>query len=65
MKKTKCGKLSVNGKAIKVFAERDPKSIPWASAGADYVVESTGVFTTTAAASAHLSGRKSNGINSY
>merc|ERR1711892_1237871 len=54
--KTKCGKLSVNGKAIKVFAERDPKSIPWASAGADYVVESTGVFTTTAAASAHLSG---------
>merc|ERR1711892_569492 len=56
VKKTKCGKLSVNGKAIKVFAERDPKSIPWASAGADYVVESTGVFTTTAAASAHLSG---------
>ena len=54
--KTKCGKLSVNGKNIAVFSERDPKSIPWSSAGADYVVESTGVFTTQAAASAHLSG---------
>ena len=54
--KTKCGKLSVNGKMIKVFCERDPKAIPWAEAGAEYVVESTGVFTTVAAASAHLSG---------
>jgi len=54
--KTKCGKLSVNGKNIAVFSERDPKNIPWASAGADYVVESTGVFTTQASASAHLSG---------
>ena len=57
MKKTQCGKLSVNGNAITVFSERDPKAIPWASAGAEYVVESTGVFTTVAAASAHLSGR--------
>ena len=48
--------MSVNGKTITVFSEKDPKSIPWASAGAEYVVESTGVFTTTAAASAHLSG---------
>jgi len=56
VKKTSCGKLSVNGKAIKVFTERDPKAIPWGSAGAEYVVESTGVFTTTAAASAHISG---------
>ena len=31
---------------IKVFAERDPAAIPWASAGAEYIVESTGVFTT-------------------
>ena len=53
---TKCGKLSVNGKPITVFSERDPKSIPWSSAGAEYVVESTGVFTTVAAASAHLAG---------
>jgi len=56
VKKTDCGKLSVNGVDITVFAERDPKNIPWGSVGADYVVESTGVFTTTAAASAHLSG---------
>jgi len=54
--KTSCGKLSVNGKIIQVFAERDPKNIPWGKAGADYVVEATGVFTTVAAASAHLSG---------
>ena len=39
-----------------MFAEKDPKAIPWAKAGAEYVVESTGVFTTVAAASAHLSG---------
>merc|ERR1719422_2070268 len=54
--KTSCGKLSVNGNAIHVFSEKDPKAIPWAKAGAEYVVESTGVFTTTATASAHLNG---------
>ena len=53
---TKCGKLSVNGRHIAVFSEKDPKAIPWGRAGAEYVVESTGVFTTTAAASAHLAG---------
>ena len=48
--------LVVNGMKITVFNERDPTAIPWASAGAEYIVESTGVFTTTAAASAHTKG---------
>ena len=47
-------KLKINGKEIAVFGERDPTAIPWGSAGADYVVESTGVFTTTEKASAHF-----------
>ncbi|XP_013101569.2 glyceraldehyde-3-phosphate dehydrogenase 2 [Stomoxys calcitrans] len=50
------GKLVVNGQAITVFSERDPANINWASAGAEYVVESTGVFTTIDKASAHFKG---------
>jgi len=50
------GKLYVEGKPISVFAERDPANIPWGSVGADYIVESTGVFTTTEKAAAHLKG---------
>lgn len=46
--------IVVNGKEIKVFAERDPKDIGWGAVGADYVIESTGVFTTTDKAEAHL-----------
>ncbi|PKI83289.1 glyceraldehyde-3-phosphate dehydrogenase (phosphorylating) [Malassezia vespertilionis] len=52
----KDGKLVVNGKQISIFAERDPANIPWGKVGAQYVVESTGVFTTTEKASAHLKG---------
>ncbi len=52
----KDGKLVVNGNAITVFACKDPGEIAWGSCGAEYVVESTGVFTTTEKASAHLKG---------
>ena len=52
----KDGKLVVNGKEITVFNCMDPKDIDWKSCGAEYIVESTGVFTTTEKASAHFNG---------
>jgi len=48
--------LVVNGKAIKFFSVREPKEIPWGSVGAEYVVESTGVFTTKEKAKDHITG---------
>jgi glyceraldehyde 3-phosphate dehydrogenase len=45
--------LVVDGRAIKVFAERDPGAIPWGSVGADIVIESTGLFTDATKAVAH------------
>ena len=50
------GTLTIDGKPIKVFGEMDPSNIKWGDAGADYVVESTGVFTSTEKASAHFTG---------
>ena len=48
------GMLVVNGNKIRVTAEKDPANLKWNEAGADYVVESTGLFLTSELASAHL-----------
>uniref|UniRef100_A0A8C0RAV3 Glyceraldehyde-3-phosphate dehydrogenase n=1 Tax=Canis lupus familiaris TaxID=9615 RepID=A0A8C0RAV3_CANLF len=55
--KAENGKLVINGKSISIFQEQDPTNIKWGDAGAEYVVESTGVFTTMEKAGAHLKGR--------
>ncbi len=52
----KDGKLFVNGKEVVVYNCMKANEIPWAAAGAEYVLESTGLFTTTEAASAHFEG---------
>ncbi|MEG0308213.1 MAG: type I glyceraldehyde-3-phosphate dehydrogenase [Clostridium sp.] len=46
--------IIVNGNEIRIFAERDPKNIPWGLQGADIVIESTGLFTDAAKAKAHI-----------
>ncbi|KUO50322.1 MAG: glyceraldehyde-3-phosphate dehydrogenase [Desulfitibacter sp. BRH_c19] len=44
----------VNGKVVKVYAEKDPTQIPWGELGVDVVIESTGIFTDANKAKAHL-----------
>ncbi|GFR35492.1 type I glyceraldehyde-3-phosphate dehydrogenase [Thermobrachium celere] len=46
--------LIVNGKEIRVYAEKDPKNLPWKELGVDIVIESTGLFTKAEKARAHI-----------
>lgn len=48
------GQLIVDGKAIRVFSERDPGAIPWSSVGVELVIEATGFFTDKAKAEVHI-----------
>src|SRR3954453_20017384 len=48
--------LIVDGKELKVFAEKDPAALPWGDVGAEVVIESTGIFTDREGASKHLAG---------
>jgi glyceraldehyde 3-phosphate dehydrogenase len=48
--------ITVDGKAIKVLAERDPAAIKWGELGVDIVIESTGIFTKAADAGKHIAG---------
>ncbi len=50
------GEIRVNGRAIRVFSEREPAKLPWGDLGVDVVMECTGRFTDAASASAHLDG---------
>ncbi|WP_445381915.1 type I glyceraldehyde-3-phosphate dehydrogenase [Robiginitalea sp. IMCC43444] len=50
------GNLVVNGKTIRVTAERDPKNLKWDAVGAEIVAECTGIFTTLDMAQSHIDG---------
>ncbi len=52
----KDGNLVVNGKTVRITAERDPKNIKWDAVGADIVAECTGIFTTLETAQYHIDG---------
>lgn len=48
------GGISVDGKVLRVLAERDPQALPWGELGVDLVIESTGIFTDRDKAAMHL-----------
>ncbi|MFM1999511.1 MAG: type glyceraldehyde-3-phosphate dehydrogenase [Bacteroidota bacterium] len=48
------GALIVNGKSIKIFAQKDPSALPWGDLNVDVVIESTGIFTDKDGASKHI-----------
>jgi len=50
------GAIEVDGRELKVLAERDPGALPWGELGVDVVIESTGLFTDRASAAKHLAG---------
>src|SRR6476469_9080337 len=50
------GKLYVDGRNIRITAEKDPSSLKWDEAGADVVAECTGIFTTLETAQSHIRG---------
>ncbi|MBR9855253.1 MAG: type I glyceraldehyde-3-phosphate dehydrogenase, partial [Algicola sp.] len=52
----KDGNLVVNGKTIRITAERDPKNLKWDAVGAEIVAECTGIFTTLDIAQSHIDG---------
>ncbi|SCF01383.1 glyceraldehyde 3-phosphate dehydrogenase [Micromonospora coriariae] len=54
--KATADEITVGGKTIKAYAEKDPASLPWGEVGADVVIESTGFFTDATKAKAHIAG---------
>lgn len=50
------GGIEVNGHKVKLYAEKDPSAIKWGEAGADYICESSGAFTSKDKAALHLKG---------
>lgn len=54
--KASADEITVGGKTIKVYAEKDPANLPWGELGVDVVIESTGLFTDATKAKAHVGG---------